>query len=98
MSTNSRKSRRPNKADLKAVPAPGTPKVKRLRGRYKEALIIDLADGALGHEDLADKHGISKQGVAEFAKRNRATINQLKEAVGEELIGPVGRKPATKSP
>jgi hypothetical protein len=70
-----------------SAPTTSTPRARGLRGRYKDALIIDLADGESTHAELADKHGISKQGVAEFAVRNRAAITQLKEAAAEELAG-----------
>jgi hypothetical protein len=60
---------------------------KRLRGRHKIALILDLADGALGHEELAARHGISRQGVAEFASRNRDRIEATKQDLTSELRG-----------
>jgi hypothetical protein len=65
---------------------PETP-AKRLRGRHKIALILDLADGALGHEELAARHGISRQGVAEFASRNRDRIEATKQDLTSELRG-----------
>jgi hypothetical protein len=60
---------------------------KRLRGRYKVALILDLADGAMGYDELASRHGISKQGVAEFASRNRDAIQSAKQDLTSELAG-----------
>lgn len=38
--------------------------IKPLRGRFKVALIHDLADGELSREQLGEKHGRSRQGAA----------------------------------
>jgi hypothetical protein len=46
---------------------------------------MDLADGELTHEQLGEKHGISRQGVAEFAVRNRAEITRVKEKAADKL-------------
>jgi hypothetical protein len=72
---------------MSETPAASAPKGKALRGRFKEALIMDLASGELTHAELGELHGLSEQGVHQFAVRNRAAINQLKEAGAEELAG-----------
>jgi hypothetical protein len=39
------------------------------------------------HAALADRHGISEQGVSEFSVQNRAAITALREAGAEEHTG-----------
>jgi hypothetical protein len=64
-----------------------TPKAKRLRGREKRALILDLAAGDDSYDELAIKAGISYQGVAEFAVRNRPEIQAAKRDMTSDLAG-----------
>jgi hypothetical protein len=58
-----------------------------LRGRAKDALILALAQGDRTHAELADEHPISEQGIAQFAVRNRATIQAVKDAGLASLAG-----------
>jgi hypothetical protein len=48
---------------------------------------MDIAGGEATYAELADRHGISHQGVKEFAKRNRAAINQAKQDMASDLAG-----------
>jgi hypothetical protein len=47
--------------------SPNGNQLRGLRSRAKRALILDLAAGDERHEAVAKKHGMSYQGIANFA-------------------------------
>ena len=62
------------------------PPVKPLRGQDKRDLITDIANGDATYVELADRWGISLQGVKEFAKRNKLPI-KAKQDMASDFAG-----------
>jgi hypothetical protein len=56
----------------------------KIRGRHKVELVQDIVDG-IPYKDLAEKFGISYQGVVEFAKRHKPEIQAKRDGVAAEL-------------
>jgi hypothetical protein len=63
------------------------PPVKPLRGQDKRDLITDIANGDATYGELADRWGISLQGVKEFAKRNKLPIIKAKQNMASDFAG-----------
>jgi hypothetical protein len=65
----------------------GRPITKPLCGPAKRALIMDLDAEDSQHKALAEKHGLTYQGVVQFAARNRDTVNRAKQDMTSDLAG-----------
>jgi hypothetical protein len=57
------------------------------RGHVKLALQRELAEGNLSPAKLAQKYGVSREGVRDFAKRYAAVIEEIRADLTNEFAG-----------
>jgi hypothetical protein len=60
---------------------------QRIRGHRRYALIRDIAQGVLNHEELAEKYGVAVVSIVGFIRRNTEEINMVKADQENEFAG-----------